>query len=393
MKVIEIGTGYTPIPAKMGAATEIVVEELVKSMMKKNVDVTLVDIKADERLENNLPIEEVWVPGCFNKSDVSLGIVHKLKRVVYSISLAFKLKKIVKKEPNKVVLHFHNQYNMFFYNLLTPNRLKEKAVTAYTVHSYIWHDEWEKIQGTIKKKYFQEVSCVQNADKVFVLNRNTLKNMVDHANVSSEKIHLIDNGVNTEIYHPLNEMEKEVVKKIHGLSGKKVFIQVGSVCDRKNQLGSIELLLPLMKQDKDIVFCYAGGIISEEYYKEINEFTIKNDVQEQVRYFGELKPGAGLNEFYNLAEAMVFPSKAEGFSLVVIESMSAGVPVIINDELEFKLKDDCIRYSTKESFSNMLERIILDKKVKESVSKEVREAVLKQYSWDFVADKYIELFR
>ena len=31
MKIIEVGTGYTSIPANMGAATEIVVEELVKS--------------------------------------------------------------------------------------------------------------------------------------------------------------------------------------------------------------------------------------------------------------------------------------------------------------------------------------------------------------------------
>ena len=28
MKIYEIGTGYTPIPARMGAATEIVVEEV-----------------------------------------------------------------------------------------------------------------------------------------------------------------------------------------------------------------------------------------------------------------------------------------------------------------------------------------------------------------------------
>ena len=50
MKIYEIGTGYTPIPAKMGAATEIVVEELAKSFQKKGKDVTILDIKADDRL-------------------------------------------------------------------------------------------------------------------------------------------------------------------------------------------------------------------------------------------------------------------------------------------------------------------------------------------------------
>lgn len=45
MKVFEIGTGYTSIPARMGAATEIVVAELTTSMMKIGEDVTIIDIK------------------------------------------------------------------------------------------------------------------------------------------------------------------------------------------------------------------------------------------------------------------------------------------------------------------------------------------------------------
>ena len=111
MKIYEIGTGYTPIPAKMGAATEIVVEELAKSFQKKGKDVTILDIKADDRLRNNLPIIEVNVPDKFTSTDVQLGIMHKLKRVVYSISLAQSLKKIIKRSNEKIVLHFHNQYN------------------------------------------------------------------------------------------------------------------------------------------------------------------------------------------------------------------------------------------------------------------------------------------
>ena len=107
MKIYEIGTGYTPIPAQMGAATEIIVEELTTSFMKMGEDVEIIDIAADSRAENNLPITEVKVPAAFRKNDVSLGIVHKLKRVVYSVKLASKLKKILKKSDEKVVLHFH----------------------------------------------------------------------------------------------------------------------------------------------------------------------------------------------------------------------------------------------------------------------------------------------
>ena len=96
MKLYEIGTGYTPIPAQMGAATEIVVEGLTRAFQKLNVPVEIIDIKATDRADTELPIQEVWVPGCFAGTDVKLGLMHKLKRVVYSLCLTAKLRGVLK---------------------------------------------------------------------------------------------------------------------------------------------------------------------------------------------------------------------------------------------------------------------------------------------------------
>ena len=41
MKIYELGTGYTSIPAKVAAATESVVEELTKAFLQMNIDVIL----------------------------------------------------------------------------------------------------------------------------------------------------------------------------------------------------------------------------------------------------------------------------------------------------------------------------------------------------------------
>ena len=160
MKIYEIGTGYTPIPAQMGAATEIVVEELTRSFINIGQNVTIIDIKAQNRAKTDLPILEVSVPKMFTKTDVSLGIMHKLKRVVYSLSLANTLKKIIKKSDEKAVLHFHNQYNLYFFLKLVPKKLRDKVTVAYTVHSYIWGTQWDEIKETVNKRYFQEIFCV-----------------------------------------------------------------------------------------------------------------------------------------------------------------------------------------------------------------------------------------
>lgn len=392
MKIYEIGTGYTPIPAQMGAATEIVVEELTRSFVKNGENVEIIDIGTISRKPTELPITEVKVPKVFSSTDVSLGIMHKLKRVVYSVCLANRLKKILKHSTEKTVLHFHNQYNLFFAMKLIGRKLLSKAVLAYTVHSYIWHGAWESIENDIKNRYFQEVFCIENADIVFVLNDTTKNNIIEHTSVKAERVIQIENGVNLDTYKPLSADMKESAKARFGVSGKRVFVQVGSVCDRKNQLESVRLLLSLLAEDKECVFCYAGGVISEEYRTMLTEYADQNGIGDRVIYAGELSPGAELNEFYNMADAMIFPSKAEGFSLVIIEAMSAGVPVVVNSDLRFDLSEECLRYTDEEDFLHLLKTKVLDETAGAELSRRVRETVADRYGWHVVAEKYKAAF-
>lgn len=392
MKIYEIGTGYTPIPASMGAATEIVVEELVKAFLKQNIPVELIDIQAKDRLPNNLPIIEVPVPNSMSSTDVKLGIAHKLKRVVYSVSLANTLRKLLKNTKERVILHFHNQYNLFFFYKLVPAALRRKACIVYTNHSYIWHDSWEIIEETIRKRYFQEVYCVKRADHVFVLNEQTRENLIKHVNVAPERIHLIGNGVNVNTYSVFDHEQNVQNKHSWNCEGKKVFIQVGSVCERKNQLTALKLLAPMMQKDRDILFCYAGGVIDPEYKAAMEEYAQEQGVAEQVRYVGELQPGKQLNSFYNLADAMVFPSKAEGFSLVIIEAMAAGVPVLIDKNLRFEMAGKCLQYDDEKMFDNIVEKQILNADSRKKLSEEARQTVLDTYSWDKIAVDYAAEF-
>lgn len=388
MKIYEIGTGYTPIPAQMGAATEIVVEELTRSFLKNGETVEIIDIQARERAKTELPVSEVKVPGIFTKTDVSLGIMHKLKRVVYSVALAGYLKKLLKNSDEKVVLHFHNQYNMFFFLKLVPAALRKKAITAYTVHSYIWGTQWAEIEATVKKKYFQEITCVRNADLVFVLNDITTDHFVNRLGVAPERIHKIRNGVNTQRYAPLPAEETEALKAKHGLAGKKVIFQVGSVCERKNQLGSVRMLAAYLQAHRDVVYLYAGGVIDGEYQQKIRTFARENGISEQVCYAGELAPGEELNGYYNMAECSVFTSALESFGLVIIEAMSAGTPVVLGGNLMFDLSGGYHMYQTAGEFVDYVDAVLY----KNSILPAESRAAAAGYSWDAVAENHKKLF-
>ncbi len=381
MKIYEIGTGYTPIPAQMGAATEIVVEELTRSFIKNGEDAQIIDIKAKKRAPTDLPITEVAVPSVFAGTDVSLGIMHKLKRVVYSVALAKKLKKILSASDEQVLLHFHNQYNLYFFLKLTSKKVREKATVAYTVHSYIWGDEWKKIEKTVRERYFQEIYCVKNADAVLVLNDRTAEHFTKRLGVDSGKIHRIRNGVNTQKYTPMPTEKVAECKRANGLEDKKMILQVGSVCERKNQLGTVKMLAEYLRGHKDVVFMYAGGIIDGEYNQKILDHAIEHGIEKQVRYAGEISPGEQLNTYYNMADCSVFTSTLESFGLVIIEAISSSTPVIVGTDLMFELDGGYSIYTTEAEFVSLVDRALNSG----DTDAQSLRAAADRYSWDRVA--------
>lgn len=389
MKIYEIGTGYTSIPAKIPAATESIVEELTKAFLQNNIDAEILDVSDKNRAPHSLPITEVKVPSVFTKSDVSLGIVHKLKRVVYSVALSSKLKKILRKTNEKVVLHFHNQYNLFFFLKLSSKRIREKAFIAYTNHNGMWSLPWAESEEIIRKRYFQEITAMEGSDAVFALNRRMYDNICAHINIDAQKVTVVDNGVNTDVYTPLSDAERKKIKSGYNLTGKTVILQVGSVNENKGQERALRMLAPILRENKDIVYAYAGGIVSEEYHQHVKETAKELSLDSQVVYLGSVSPGEEMNKIYNLATATVFVSRYEGFCLVCIESLSAGVPVVVCEDLKYELGDGCFTSSAEKIAQTVSTLISGDAS---SVCASARLNAESNYTWSKISADYYSFF-
>lgn len=375
MKIYEIGTGYTSIPAQIAAATETVVEELSKALLELGENVYIVDIEDSQRKSIDVPLLEVPFPRFLQKCDQGLGLFHKFKRVCYSLALTQKLHSLIRKETETVILHFHNQYNLFFFQLLTPRSLKKKVKSVYTNHNGHWSRPWKDAEQLLRRRYFQEIYCMKKTDKVFVLNPKMEQNILQNLKLPSECVRTIDNGVNIERYHPLSEEERQKYRKQWNLDERLLILQVGSVNENKGQIRTLEYLLPQLKNNKQLLFGYAGGIVDKAYDQALLDLAEQEGVEDQLRYFGMLTPGDELNHLFNCAEATIHSSEYEAFSLVLLESLAAGVPVILCGKSE-------------EMLTSELNQICHLNHVEESCS-----AVRERYSWTAVAKKYASVFR
>lgn len=391
---MEVGTGYTSIPAKVGAATEIVVEEIAKSSIKKGLDLVIFDISDSNRTPTNIPIQEVYLPDFISgKVGYSLGVFHKMKRVWYSFFLALKLNKYIKKDQSYII-HFHNQYNFFFFWQLSSARKRKNVKLYYTNHTYTWSLPWNEIEKLVRVKYFMEHYSMKKADMVFVLNENTVKNLTDFGEIKASHIRLIPNGVNTDVYKKLPSDDIRVLnlRKELKLENKKIFFHAGTVCERKNQLEIIQYLEPAFKTNPDLVLIYAGGIREDEYFASINNYCKKAQIEKNVIYAGELPPGELLNTYYNLSEAFIFFSKSEGFSLALLEALSSGLPAILSKNLEIgfiKEKDNGILiFENQKEFLSLIENEVLCSSHRKHHSERGIAFIENNYSWSKVVDRY-----
>ena len=120
-----------------------------------------------------------------------------------------------------------------------------------------------------------------------------------------------------------------------------------------------------------------GPITDQEYMQEIVNFIKERGLEEQILYKGV---SDNLQAIYKNADILGFPSKYEGFSMVVAEAMEAGVPVlgfknspgvnemIVNNYNGYLVEDE-LEYIEK------LELLIANKELRRKLSTQAHDSV------------------
>ena len=96
------------------------------------------------------------------------------------------------------------------------------------------------------------------------------------------------------------------------------------------------------------------------------------------------------------ARALILPSEFESLSLVVLESMASGVPVLVNGKCEV-LKSHCEKskagfyYRDYREFEHYLERLTAESPERAKMCSRGMEYVQHNYSWEHTVEQYKKL--
>jgi glycosyltransferase involved in cell wall biosynthesis len=97
------------------------------------------------------------------------------------------------------------------------------------------------------------------------------------------------------------------------------------------------------------------------------------------------------------ATVVVCPSPFESLSLLALEALAVGTPILVNARSAV-LVEHCVRsngglyYANRDEFVECLKLLIADERLRQTLGRNGRDYVRRHYRWDVVLGKYERLF-
>jgi glycosyltransferase involved in cell wall biosynthesis len=136
-------------------------------------------------------------------------------------------------------------------------------------------------------------------------------------------------GVDTNLWKPFTQEEKETARKVLGFGDEKVILQVCTNQERKNLPASFEAIAELKKimPEYKLRFVLVTTIETPFGY-DLNDLAERFGIQDEVLMLEKGMDAEQLRALYGASDCLLLLSKAEGLGLPVLEAFSMEVPMV-----------------------------------------------------------------
>jgi alpha-maltose-1-phosphate synthase len=257
---------------------------------------------------------------------------------------------------------------------------------------------------------FCERTAIDAADAVIAVSRAMCDDVTRaYPEVDPERVHVIHNGIDTDEYRP--DPATEVLERFGIDPALPSVMFVGRVTRQKGityLLDAAELFDPRSQ----LILC-AGAPDTPEIGAEMREqVTSLRERRRGVFWIEEMLSRREIVQLLSHAAVFVCPSLYEPFGLINGEAMACevpvvatavgGIPEIVEDGVtgvlvEFEPGDDPIGsprdpVGFSKALARQVNRLLADPATAKRMGRAGRERVMKEFSWEAVADKTVSLY-
>ncbi len=377
MKIAHV---ISTFPPRVGGMGEVCYEE-AKQLTSAGHDVAVFTMRYEVEDPPLPPLDKVRITGAGVLGVTRLKPWLRQGDGGWLPQLFFKLK-------NFDIIHLHFPFYVSAHCVLLAKWFrKQKYVVTYHMDAQS-NDLGKKIIQRIYDFIFAKL-IFKNAEKIIVVDKEYFKKSCFNKYVTEDKLIEIHNGVNIEIFRPLHVETQDFA------SLQKTILFVGNPLPVKR----LDLLLQALKiiDDKNARLLVVGdGYAIEKYKKMAKELELEN----RVKFVGACVEKNKLAQYYNSSWCTAIPSASESFSLVALESLACGCPVIasnipgINGRIMDRVDGWLVNDSSAQEWANVLNRVLLlSVERRKEMGEAGRKKILAEYGWDKHIKNLLEVYR
>ena len=259
----------------------------------------------------------------------NIRLMH-VDNIDYNLVSETNLENNIKRITNSILLnapHYDLIYSHYWFSGLVGARLRSAwQAPHFTMFHTLGLLKNRAGLGELEPAYriAGEMWVAQSADHIIASTEGEKKELVSLYNVSAGKITVIPCGINNELFRPV---EKQYARNITGLGSKKTMLFVG----RQDPLKGLDNILEAVsflnhRDDFQMVVIGDNSLYLDPIQTALGSQP-QSTTNRNIVFIGSV-PHEDMYLYYNAADFCVVPSYYESFSLVAMESIACGTPVL-----------------------------------------------------------------
>ena len=222
-------------------------------------------------------------------------------------------------------------------------------------------------------------------DRVVVNSEYMRTNVVTWYGIDRDKIVVIPNGVDLRRF---NECDDKLM-----LEGDPTILYLGDLMRMKG----VDVLIQAIAKLRSELPNMKLHLVGSGYMSDFQLLAKKKGIEKYVVFHGWATYSM-VSHYYKSADICVFPSRHEGFGIVILEAMSSGIPIIASNIGSFReiVSNGKNGILFKSEDADALSKAILALYQDLDLRKKISQAALKtvtQYSWENIAERYVSLYK
>ncbi len=248
------------------------------------------------------------------------------------------------------------------------------------------------VVGSVRRPRLPRLECLGEAltwrmtDAVMVNSVGIRDELVRDARVPTDRVSVIENGVDLRRFAPFAESQRIALRAAHGMTGTLTLVTPARISPEKNQLAILRAMGRLARNRSlpdNVRLVMAGRDSLPMYGRAVKLAARIHGIADRVTFAGAV---SRIQDLVAASDGVLLPSRFEGLPNAVIEAMACGVPVMVSREANAdRLVEDGVhglvaRTPDVDGITEVLERYLtLDESRRQAMGARGRSRAVERY--------------